>query len=402
MLRSISRILSALLVGTLGCVARPEAQVGRGSHAIINGEASGPEDDSAVALPLFNSAGQFTGACSGVLIAANLVLTARHCVSRTAAGGIACDEEGNPIVGGGVLGDFDAEQIRVLVGPEVAFDFPATGKQILHSGATTLCNADIALVVLDQAIPDAKFAKIRLDSKPVEGDKILAVGWGQSNNSSGIGRRRRGNIPVEHVGPFSRASQGIALGPAELGVGESICQGDSGGPAYDMKTGAVIGVVSRGGNGAMPTEQDPTLSCVDAGGFVTHNIYTRTDGFKALIMEAFAAAGTEPWLENGPDPRKAKFGEACAVAGDCRSALCLGNLCTDACSPEVATCPEGFTCQAEGAGHACKVPPPVPPSGCATTPATPHPGAGGVGLFLLLAILAARGRSRPSQGSRQR
>src|SRR4051794_329353 len=94
----------AAVVAVAGCAPGGNLEPGRAANAIINGVASGPEDDAAVAIGLFSTGGNLMGACSGVLVAPNLVLTAHHCVSRTEEGGIACDDQGNPVAGGGVLG----------------------------------------------------------------------------------------------------------------------------------------------------------------------------------------------------------------------------------------------------------------------------------------------------------
>jgi hypothetical protein len=65
----------------------------------------------------------------------------------------------------------------------------------------------------------------------------------------------------------------------------SICQGDSGGPAISERTGAVLGVVSRGGG------------CSDDFG----HIYTTTAGFETMFSDAFELAGATPTLEvDGP------------------------------------------------------------------------------------------------------
>jgi secreted trypsin-like serine protease len=73
------------------------------------------------------------------------------------------------------------------------------------------------------------------------------------------------------------------LGAHEFEVGKSICRGDSGGPAISEETGAVIGVVSRGG------------SCDEDFG----HIYTTTAGFPDLFGDAFKLADAEPTLEKG-------------------------------------------------------------------------------------------------------
>ncbi len=391
---SVLSVLGALT----GCAAdaSPTGDSSASASApIIDGTASTAEDDSAVWLGVLSSEGYPQGMCSGVLVADNVVLTARHCVARTANGGIACRKDGTPIVGGNVLSDYDATRLAVLVGPKWTSKAAAKGKQVFHSGAKNLCNNDIAVVVLDRRIPNAVIAPMRLDAPPVEGESILAVGWGVSNNSRTHARRRRADIPIVEVGPAGSSSGSV--GPNEFSIGEGICQGDSGGPAYAMTTGAVLGVVSRGGNGApYDPETDPAYTqCVDTADYTTHNLYTRVDTFKDLILQAFAAAESEPWLEGGPDPRKAKTGETCASSDACRSGICIetpsGNVCADSCAD--AACPDGWVCHEESKICAPAPPPPAadPASESTSTGscATGGPGAGSVPFAL--AFLGALG-----------
>ena len=351
--------------------------------AIINGVASGAEDDAAIGLGIFSGT-QFQGACSGVLVAPNLVLTARHCVSKTEEGNIGCQSDGTPIVGGGVLGDYKPGQLKVLLGSQLANDFAAIGMTIMHPDVTNLCDNDIAMLVLDKAIAgNPTIAQLRLDTMPNIGDTIRAVGWGTSNNSSGIERRKRDNIAIIDVGP----DDSTGLGDRELAIGEGICSGDSGGPAFDEVTKAVVGVVSRGGNGAPYNPQtDPQYTpCVDSGPYHANNIYTRTDGFKDFILSGFAAAGADPWVEGGPDPRKAKFGVACTTGDDCRSALCVQGICSEPCDSTF--CPDGYSCQVVSGASVCTVPPPKT-GGCSAAPGSTHSAGTALLLLLLLAVAA--------------
>ncbi|GAC1352749.1 MAG: hypothetical protein NVS3B20_22850 [Polyangiales bacterium] len=353
-----------LAIGSGGCLADTSTTsfVASAEQPIINGDPSVTEEDAAIGIGIFQN-GSFSGFCSGVLVAENLVLTARHCVSRTVPGGIACSKDGKPLVGGGVLSEHRPEDLQILVGTSVRLKFQAKGVKIVHSDATNLCNSDLALIELDTKIAGAKLAQIRLDTPPIKGETITAVGWGVSNNSSGASRRHRKNIPVVAVGPTTVGLVG-AIGDAEFAIGEGICSGDSGGPAFDDLTGAVVGVVSRGGNGAAPDPKMPSAPCVDLADRATRNIYTRTDGFKDLILSAFAEVGSEPWLEGGPDPRKAKFGEVCEGPDSCRSNLCIEaggkRFCSSKCALDT-PCPDAFTCQVAGDTSVCALPPPPPP-----------------------------------------
>jgi hypothetical protein len=400
-----SVLVTAALVGCGSDATRGEGGTGNAREPIINGTASGPEDDAAVWI---SSGG---GSCSGVLVADNIVLTARHCVSQTEAGGIACTKDGKPVSGGGVLSDNAAASMAIIVGSRMKRTADAKGKLIVNTGAKNLCNNDIGIIILDRHIPNAVIAQIRLDSAPVKGETIRAVGFGVSNTGGG-GRKKRVGIPITVVGPGYDMG---AVAPNEFAIGEGICSGDSGGPAFSEKTGAVVGLVSRGGNGAPydPATDPQYTECVDSADYKTHNIYTRTDSFRDLILSAFAEAGSEPWLEGGPDPRKAKLGAACDGPDACRSAICIETagkrLCTDKCDAPDPACPAGYLCTAVGDSKLCVPAPPAadptPPAPTAATNSTsskgggcamgaPGASAGSSWLMLSLAALLAARRRR--------
>jgi MYXO-CTERM domain-containing protein len=361
-------ILAALATACGSNAAPTSEATSRSSDPIINGVASGPDDDAAVGLVLLDASGQMQAGCSGSLIAENLVLTARHCVSQVIDEGAVCSQTGQPLQGGRVGTDNPAKQLAVIYGtnpqlsPTGGVKADAYGAKIFHTTVNNLCNNDIALVLLDRKIAGAKLAQLRLDSPPVKGELMTAVGWGVANGVPvwNFARRRRADIPVVGVGPMSSANLG-AIAPNEFEIGEGICSGDSGGPAFAQSTGAVIGVVSRGGNGYNnpDPQNNPAQSCVnftgtDGTSYKAYNLYTRVDGFKDLIMQAFQEAGADPWLEGGPDPRKAKFADPCDGPDACQSALCIGvgtsSMCSQSCDPST-PCPDGYQCvNASGQG----------------------------------------------------
>lgn len=392
------------------CGATSTESLGKTVDPIINGVPSTAEQDYAIGLALLDASGQYMGGCSGSLIAENLVLTARHCVSQTASEGVACTSTGKPVGGsGGVTGDYQPKQLAVLIGPTLdvgggGFNpkFAAKGVKIFHTSVNNLCNNDIALILLDTKIVGAKLAKLRLDTPPVAGELMTAIGWGVANNTSSQipSRRTRADIPILKVGPANLGASG-GLGPNEFEIAEGICSGDSGGPAVAQTTGAVIGVVSRGGNGNPAADpNNPVSSCVNMTGtdgtkYTASNFYTRIDGFKDLIATAFQEAGAEPWLEGQPDPRKAKFGEPCDGPDACQSALCIGvgagTQCSATCDPAT-PCPTGYSCVSAGTQSVCAPTvaeaPTTSSGGCAVVPGGVDGGRASLALAIGLAGLA--------------
>ncbi|MCL2723908.1 MAG: S1 family peptidase [Polyangiaceae bacterium] len=221
--------------------------------------------------------------CSGALVAPNLVLTARHCVSKNVTTSVSCDENGRSANGKHISGEGDPTIIGIYTGatPNFARRPEASGHAIVTPRGSYLCNSDIALVVLDQSIDSVAPVAVRLQSTARVGETIRAVGYGQNDQGAPIGTRyRKSGVSVLAQGRAVSES-GTPLGTHEFEVGRSICQGDSGGPAISEGSLAVIGVVSRGSG------------CDDNYG----HIYTTTAGFDELFDEAFAIAGSTPILE---------------------------------------------------------------------------------------------------------
>jgi len=72
-------------------------------QSLLNAEPSGPEDDAVVQLVSVHESGPHR--CTGTLIAANLVLTARHCVANHVLGDFDCDPNGDLVSRtGGMMG----------------------------------------------------------------------------------------------------------------------------------------------------------------------------------------------------------------------------------------------------------------------------------------------------------
>jgi uncharacterized protein (TIGR03382 family) len=347
--------LSVAVAGLGGCSGGGAAEggdqpgsdelTGHTSQAIMGGlEDDGASGTTGVVALRIGNASPFE-LCTGSLIAPNVVLTARHCVSKAANPTVICNEKGASTNGAHVSLDYAPESLHVYTGanPNFAGEAAAGAKAIFHPKGDVLCNSDIAVVVLDKAIVGVKSLPIRLSGSVKSTESLRSVGYGKNDRGLEIGTRfRKDGVDVLAVGSAVSASD-TALGPLEFEVGRSICQGDSGGPAISETTGAIVGVVSRGG---------------DCGENFGH-IYTQTSGFDALLAEAFAVAGGAPLAETG----------APASTRD--------------------TSPSSDEPSAADANV------PVSGQGCSASSSTTTPGASALGLLLAASLLIAR-RRRPS------
>ncbi len=276
--------------------------------------------------------------CSGTLIAPNAVLTARHCVSKTRTT-LSC-----PSGQSHVLGERSPDTISVIVGETVGTGHEvAVGAESFVPSGDSLCDADIAVLVLDQ--PVLGVAHLGLSKgAPKKTGTLRVVGFGKRGELEDAGRKyRRDQVAIRSVTT------------AEFEIGEGTCQGDSGGPALDEISGQVLGVLSRGG---------PTCE-----GATTRNIFTRVDAFKPLLDRALLAA--EKRYKNGlaaPEDRVAtkppdEIGVTCESGNDCATGVCVRTEDEGYCSRRCGTgtrCPNGFQCKPfEGGISACVAKPPV-------------------------------------------
>ncbi|HEX8794572.1 MAG TPA: trypsin-like serine protease [Polyangiaceae bacterium] len=258
------------------------------SSAIYGGveDTGSSQNDAVVAIKVGD--GQTFELCTGSLIAPNVVLTARHCVSVLNNTAINCDQNGNSLDDGpDVGGDQPLASIHIFAGatPNLLGTPDANAAQLFHGQSTTICNSDVALILLDKSITVAPPLRVRMSSPVLASENVRAVGYGANDQNVQIGTRfRRDDVSVLAVGSTVSASM-TPLGSSEFEASEAMCNGDSGGPAIDEKTGAVVGIVSRGG-----------ITCTDT----TGHVYTSLSSFQSLFEQAFAVAGGAPVDENAP------------------------------------------------------------------------------------------------------
>ena len=272
-----SLLTAVALVGSLaflggGCVRRQDVPVAQ-TMKMLEGASSGVV---AVATALDDNPSHVT-LCSGALVAPNLVLTARHCVSRAVTATPSCDAKGRSHNGAHLAEDADPSMITVYTGEHVRpeIDQPSARAIVtLHPAGSVLCDADVAFLVLDRPVYNASIIPMRLHAPVESGDVVVPVGFGGGRENAVGHKVARPIGTVLATGPASNSDTGAVLGPREFEVDHATCRGDSGGPALNARSGEIVGVVSRGG------------SCTARG----NHVYTRIDAYQRLATSAIVAA----------------------------------------------------------------------------------------------------------------
>jgi hypothetical protein len=295
------------LIGTLCCavlaIGCAGTDVERHTEQIVDGELSSANEDGVVLLRA--EADGVEVLCSGSLVAPNLVVTARHCVSYLSPGVFNCTVRGelvdNP-EGGGSLGQhLPAESIAVFDNATPRKQPVAHGTRVVSTLAPAICVNDIAFLVLDTEL-DLPIVPIRLGRPAQLNEEVTLLGFGLVDERRSIDyllqkRRRKGGLHIDGVGPNSIEDGVTTVPPRALILnGPSGCVGDSGGPLLASETGALLGIYSL---------QD-SASCLAPD--VRHQL-VHVSPFAALINEAFEAAGATPTPETTSEPIGGSDGE---------------------------------------------------------------------------------------------
>lgn len=260
--------------------------------AIVGGEPSpyGTADDAVLLLRTSVDGQELV--CSAALVAPNLALTARHCVSRLVPGAFSCNVRGelkSLDADAGTLGlHLPAETLEFHTGPASERDLVARGSEVLSTLSETICVNDIAFVVLDRELP-LPALPLRLEGRARLGTYVTLVGYGLDDAmyerevvpSDELERNRRDDLVIADVGP--EAVEDVTSAPPRTIVleGPSGCLGDSGGPLLERETRALLGVYSVLGGS----------SCLQPN---VRHWFTHVPSFKLLTRDAFEAAGAEP------------------------------------------------------------------------------------------------------------
>ena len=377
-----SRLLGLLapfaLFAAASCTqAGDDAPIGSSSAPIIGGSTD-TTDTFVVGVDIGGSS-----ICSGTVISPSLVLTARHCVSKT-------PELLDCTVSNNIVSNYAASSFRVTTNQSLFAGGGASWTvRAVHylndatcTGGSTapeckLCGYDLALLELNKGgafptkqVPPSLVPPLRKNYR--------AIGYGCQDAPTAVG----GGCSTVGYRMFMDIAQVTSVAPLEFEINGRVCGGDSGGPVYDVAQNWIYGALSRGDG---PTAGAP--GC-------TVGIYTRTDAYSDWLQAQGAAAATRggyaapAWVtavkpppavdagvDSGPPPTKGALGATCAGPADCTSNICVSTGSSQVCSQKCGApnpCPSGYDC----VSNYCipSDPPPPPPADTGVPVADPDTG----------------------------
>jgi V8-like Glu-specific endopeptidase len=400
--------LVLLLTSGLGCSASGGEAVGDVAQPIAGGTSDGAHENVFLLVQHQKDSGAL---CTATLIAPNLLLTARHCVSP--------GEDDHVLCGEAALGTPFPASAFFATNDEVPND-----KSLVFHGADVevpvedgdTCGYDIALIRLNELVPPsvALPAVPRIDREVTPGESYTAVGYGvNANGQANRGRMQRSGLSIA----CQPGSCGSGVESTEFRGDDGICSGDSGGPALDAD-GKVVGVVSRGG----PNCGTPVYGTVTAW----------RDFLVTNAKAAAVAGGYDPpfWVTTGlsdpPAPPAATGaagaagaagtpsagqGEPCSGPSSCADGLACYSAdgktddaaCVATCT-KTSDCADGLVCEALGGASVCLAPSrgADESGGCALAAApSGTPGAWLVAGLGALAVFVCKRSSATARGRRR-
>ena len=315
--------IGALLVAcaaSCGGPASPGDRVGVSTSDIQGGSTDTTHLFAVGVVQLAQAQQNMVAFCSGVLLAPNLVATARHCVAQLTSTTIDCTTSTfGPL--------YPADQVFVTTDATITMssNFVGVTTVIVPTGSnqTSVCGNDIALMILDHNIDLPEYVEpvIQPPMTSAQYEPVVsAIGYGIDTPTDTTGdtagtRRIRENVQLTCIPNdtgftdcFSNPAARQVLTSGEFVSGDSTCEGDSGSGAFeqgnfDMGKWVAFGVLSRGG-----VSTDGT-TCEQP-------IYTRFDAWASLIIGAAQQAQkAEPAANAYPLPAWAGGSAALADGG---------------------------------------------------------------------------------------
>jgi MYXO-CTERM domain-containing protein len=322
--------LAAACVASCGAPAAPDL-TGTTSSPIQGGTTDTTHTFAVGVVEVGEASQNMVAFCSGVLLAPNLVATARHCVAELSSTTIDCTSSTfGPL--------YPTNDVYVTKQTTITMNgLVGVSKVIVPTNAnqTSVCGNDIALLILDTNIDLPQYAMPVIDppmTDPQYEPVVSAIGYGvdtptDTQGTSAGTRRIKEDVSLlcipndtTFTDCFSDPTARQILTAGEFVSGDSTCEGDSGSGAFeqgnfDKGKWDVFGILSRGG---VSTD----------GQTCEQPIYTRFDAWGSLIVDAAQQAAQQATAQKASYSLPAWAGGLANDAGAATQAACTSS-CDD-------------------------------------------------------------------------